>query len=117
MKKLALAALFTIAAQLPAWANQPFRYSAKCYVGQIEDECVVIETRESGGGLKSRNIFSNRAGLTIKMRWNGEKFITWDSHNKFEYHWIYKVNPDVQENGISGTYVMPGVTVVNVSWD
>lgn len=117
MKKFALAVVAALAVQLPAWANQPFRYNAKCYVGQIEDECVVIETRETGGALKTRNIFSNRAGLTIKMRWNGERFVTWDSHNKFEYNWTYKPNPEIQENGITGTVVMPGVTVINVSWD
>ena len=117
MKKLALAIAATLVAQFPALAGQPFRYNAKCYVGQVEDQCVIIETRESGGGLKSRNIFSNKVGLTIKLRWNGQKFVTWDSHNKFEYDWIYQVNPEVQENGITGTVVMPGVTVVNISWD
>ena len=47
---------------------------------------------------------------------NTEKgFVTWDSHNKFEYKWEYKVG------GVNGTgaktYVMPGFLVENVSWD
>lgn len=118
MKKFALAVVAALAAQLPAWANQPFRYNAKCYVGQIEDQCVVIETRETGGALKSRNIFSNRAGLTIKMRWDKtkNKFVQTDSHNKFEYEWTYKPNPEIVENGVTATEVMPGVFTF-VSWD
>jgi hypothetical protein len=117
MKKIALAVIAALAVQFPAIAGQPFRYNAKCYILKIEDQCVVIETRESGGGLKSRNIFSNKTALTIKTRWNGQKFVTWDSHNNFEYDWQYKPNPEIVEDGITGTLVMPGVTVINISWD
>lgn len=116
MKKVSIAVLTLLSICTPAFAN-PFRYNAKCYVGPIQDECVVIETREKGGALKSRNIFSNKAALTIKLRWDGQKFVTWDSHNKFDYDWQYKPNPEVVEDGITGTLVMPGVTVVNISWD
>lgn len=116
MKKFSLAVFAVLSAALPAIAN-PFRYNATCYVGPIQDNCVVIETREKGGALKSRNIFSNKAGLTIKLRWDGEKFVTFDTHNKFEYVWQYKPNSEIVENGITGTLVMPGVTVVNISWD
>lgn len=116
MKSLFLSFLTFISTISPALAN-PFRYNANCYVGPIQDNCVVIETRESGGALKSRNIFSNKAGLTIKLRWDGNKFVQWDSHNKFDYTWPYKPNPEIVENGVTGTLVMPGVTVVNISWD
>jgi len=37
--------------------------------------------------------------------------MTWDSHNKYEYKWDYKVA------GSGWTYVMPGVLVENISWD
>ena len=41
--------------------------------------------------------------------------MTWDSHNKFNYKWDYKIG------GVGGTgahtYVMPGFLVENVSWD
>lgn len=117
MKKIALAAIAALAVQFPAIAGQPFRYTSKCYVLKNEDQCVIIETRDTSGALRSRNIFSNKAGLTIKMRWNGQKFVQTDSYNKFEYTWEYKVNPEVVEDGITGTVVMPGVTVVNISWD
>jgi hypothetical protein len=116
MKTFFVSVLAVLSASTPAFAN-PFRYNANCYVGPIQDSCVVIETREDGGALKSRNIFSNKAGLTIKLRWDGKKFVQWDSHNKFEYVWPYKPNPQIVEEGITGTLVMPGVTVVNISWD
>ena len=122
MKKIAIA-LFAVLSATPAFAGQPFRYETTCYIDagdaiyKIDDKCVVIETREKGGALKTRNIFSNVFGLTIKNRWNGEKFLTWDSHNKFEYFYEYKVNPNITKDGISATYVMPGVSVHNISWD
>ena len=122
MKKIAFALIALISAASPALA-EPFRYQTKCYLDlpnsmqQVDDKCVVIETRESGGALKARNIFSNAFGLTIKMRWNGTQFIQNDSYNKFDYHWDYKPNPNIQENGITATYVMPGVSVMNISWD
>ena len=80
------------------------------------DTCKVVETREKGGALRTRNIYSNRFGLTIKSWFDKEKgFMTWDSHNKFEYKWEYKVG------GVDGmgawTMVMPGVLLQNVSWD
>jgi hypothetical protein len=80
------------------------------------DKCVVIETREKGGALRTRNIFSNRFGLTIKSWFDKEKgFMTWDSHNKFDYKWQYEVG---RPNGLGfWSYVMPGFLVENVSWD
>lgn len=114
MKKL-ITLLFLLSA-LPASAGPAFKYYTNCVLesqGTIsEDVCTVIETREKGGALKTRNIYSNRFGLTIKSWFDKEKgFMTWDSHNKFEYKWEYKVGSQ------SYTYVMPGVMVENVSWD
>jgi hypothetical protein len=99
---------------------RPFRYETPCALEtktEFEmDNCVVIETRESGGALRTRNIYSNRFKLTIKGRFDNEKgYMTWDSHNKYEYKWEYKVG------GVDGmgtwTYVMPGILLQNVSWD
>jgi len=80
------------------------------------DTCKVVETRETGGSLRTRNIYSNRFGLTIKSWFDKEKgFMTWDSHNKFAYKWQYKVG-GMQELG-AWTYVMPGFLLQNISWD
>jgi hypothetical protein len=119
MKKLLL--LATIFLSSPVFAQEtqtyrPFRYETTCAIesqGQFfEDICVVIETREKSGALRTRNIFSNRFALTIKGRFDKEKgYMTWDSHNKYEYKWDYK------PAGTGWTYVMPGVLLENVSWD
>ena len=99
---------------------RPFTYESPCaleYNDEFQvDTCKVVETRETGGALRTRNIFSNRFRLTIKSRFDKEKgFVTWDSHNKFEYKFDYKVG------GVDGlgawSYVMPGFLVQNVSWD
>jgi len=99
---------------------RPFRYETPCVLETkkefMMDECVVVETRETGGSLRTRSIFSNRFGLTIKSYFDKEKgFMTYDSHNKFSYKYEYKVG------GVDGlgtwTYVMPGFLVQNVSWD
>jgi hypothetical protein len=120
---LVLAALFLTS---PAFAEtekvaekktyRPFRYETPCGLETandfLQDNCVVIETRETGGALRTRNIYSNRFGLTIKGRFDKEKgYMTWDSHNKYEYKWEYK------PAGTGWTYVMPGVLVQNISWD
>ena len=128
MKKLLL--LATILFANPVFAQtakseqnstyRPFRYETACMleygIQTYSDTCVVIETREKGGALRTRNIFSNKHSLTIKGRFDKEKgYMTWDSHNKFEYKWDYKIGG----NGDLGawTYVMPGFLVQNVSWD
>lgn len=99
---------------------KPFTYSTPCALESNHefqmDDCTVVETREKGGALRTRNIYSNRFSLTIKSRFDKEKgFLTWDSHNKFEYKFEYKVG------GVAGlgayTYVMPGFLIQNVSWD
>jgi len=99
---------------------RPFRYETPCALQAKDefllDQCTVIETRETGGALRTRNIFSNRFSLTIKSRFDKEKgFMTWDSHNKFEYKFDYRVG------GVEGTeawsYVMPGFLLRDVSWD
>lgn len=122
MKKLLLIA--SIFVSLPSFAQsqnyRPFRYETPCVLEAknefFEDTCVVIETRESNGALRTRNIFSNKFKLTIKGRFdkvNG--YMTWDSHNKYEYKWDYKVG---SVNGKDAwTYVMPGFLLQNVSWD
>lgn len=126
MKKLLLAAVI-IFANPAAFAQtqqtyRPFTYETACALetkepyGFLEDTCKVIETREKNGALRSRNIFSNRFGLTIKSRFYEKKgFVTWDSHNKFEYPWSYKVG-GVNDLG-AWTMVMPGFYIQNVSWD
>ena len=93
-----------------------FVYETNCIleygIQTYDDMCKVIETRETGGALRTRNIFSNKFGLTIKSRFDKEKgFVTWDSHNKFEYKFDYKVG------GTGWSYVMPGLLLENVSWD
>lgn len=100
------------------YAN-PFQYKTGCYLETpetwIPDICTVVETRESNGALRTRNIYSNRWGLTIKS-WFDKKqgFMTWDSYNKFSYKWEYKVG---YVNGSTASIVMPGVYLENVSWD
>ena len=123
MKKLILAAAILFASPVMAQEAQtyrPFRYVTPCALETKQefmlDECTVIETREKGGALRTRNIYSNRFKLTIKGRFDKEKgYLTWDSHNKYEYKWEYKVG------GVDGlgtyTYVMPGFLLQNVSWD
>jgi hypothetical protein len=115
-----LAATLVLAQTAPKTAEphvyRPFRYETKCAIETkeefIEDTCVVIETREKSGALRTRNVFSNRFMLTIKGRFDKEKgYMTWDSHNKHEYKWEYKVG------GTDWTYIMPGFLLQNVSWD
>ena len=126
MKSLILAAVLLTA---PAFAQtvpskpriyRPFVYETPCMLehgfATYPDTCKVVETREKGGALRTRNIFSNKHGLTIKGRFDKEKgYMTWDSHNKFEYKWVYKIG-GVGDPG-AWTYVMPGFLVQNVSWD
>jgi hypothetical protein len=119
MKKLLIIAA-AILSTSPALANQPFKYQTRCFLETqtefLDDTCTVIETREKGGALRTRNIFSNRFGLTIKSRFDKTKgFVTWDSHNKYEYKWEYKVGGDTGSG--MWTYVMPGILLENVSWD
>jgi len=126
MKKLLILASILLAS--PVFATpvvkqkeyRPFRYETPCALETKQefmmDECIVVETRETGGSLRTRAIFSNRFGLTIKSYFDKEKgFMTYDSHNKFAYKYEYKVG------GVDGlgtwTYVMPGFLVQNVSWD
>jgi hypothetical protein len=95
---------------------KPFRYETPCQLETgsniYEDTCVVIETRETGGALRTRNIFSNKWKLTIKGRFDKEKgYMTWDNYNKREYKWDYQVG------GNGWSYVMPGVLLENISWD
>jgi hypothetical protein len=120
MKKLLLSTVLLFAtptfAQTAPKVYKPFVYETPCQLEsnlQIhEDICKVVETREKGGALRTRNIYSNRFGLTIKSWFDKEKgFMTWDSHNKFNYKWEYKVG------GSGWSYVMPGFLVQNVSWD
>jgi len=128
IKKLLLTAMlltapaFAQSAPKPAenYVYRPFRYETPCMIEQglatYPDVCVVIETREKGGALRTRNIFSNKHGLTIKSRFDKEKgYVTWDSYNKFEYKWEYKIGGSADPG--AWTYVMPGFLVQNVSWD
>ena len=125
MKKfLILAAIFlsspafaqTETTPKPPKVYKPFVYETPCQLESnmqvYEDVCKVIETRETGGALRTRNIFSNKWKLTIKGRFDLKQgYLTWDNYNKREYKWEYKVG------GAGWTYVMPGVLLQNVSWD
>lgn len=122
MKKLLLVAAIIFANPVFAQTKtyRPFTYETPCALETPTefqmDTCKVVETRETGGALRTRNIFSNRFSLTIKSRFDKEKgFVTWDSHNKFEYKFDYKVS------GVDGlgawSMVMPGFLLQNVSWD
>ena len=125
MKKLIALALILSGAPALATPEQnafyrPFRYETPCILEQgiqtYPDTCVVIETREKGGALRTRNIFSNKHGLTIKGRFDKEQgYMTWDSHNKFAYKWEYKVAGTGEQGAWS--LVMPGFLLQNVSWD
>ena len=127
MIKSILAAAIVLASPIASAQEQqtyrPFRYETACILESgnqtYPDVCVVIETREKTGALRTRNIFSNKHGLTIKGRFDKEKgYMTWDSHNKFEYKWDYKVGGTGGTDGLGAwTYVMPGFLVQNVSWD
>lgn len=119
--------LFLLSAVLffcpPAFSSPaPFRYTTPCFLetstGEVlEDQCVVIETRNKGGFLNSRNIFSNKFQLSVKGRFKEDQgYVTWDSHNKFEYKWEYKVGR-VPGSTQLHTYVMPGFLLRDVSWD
>jgi hypothetical protein len=117
MKKLIVfAALLFSSPVFAQETHRPFRYETACGIETkdafFEDTCVVIETREPSGALRTRNIFSNKFALTIKGRFDKEKgFVQTDSHNKFEYQWQYKVG------GAGWTMVMPSFYVENISWD
>ena len=129
MKKLFLMAMLLTS---PAFAQttpppvpqkylyRPFRYETPCMLeaglATYPDTCVVVETREKGGALRTRNIFSDKHGLTSKGRFDKEQgYMTWDSHNKYEYKWEYKIGGS--EDPGAWTYVMPGFLLQNVSWD
>lgn len=120
MKKLLILAAAILSAA-PAFAGgPPFRYETPCALEKDSvfymDRCVVIETRDDNGAVKTRNIFSNRFGLTIKS-WFDKKegFMTWDSHNQFSYKWEYRIG---RVDGTKAwTMVMPGIYVESVSWD
>lgn len=121
LKKSLIKAAIAVAMMTPLAAQatpQPFKFRANCYVEAssqlIPVDCTVVETRESTGALRTRNIYSNRLGLTIKSRFDPVKgFVTWDSFNKFEYKWEYKVRGD----GSGFTYVMPNFLIESISWD
>ena len=128
MKQLLFAALLLVTSPTFAQTKEsvkqkgyrPFTYETSCVleagVQTYNDICKVIETRETGGALRTRNIFSNKFSLTIKGRFDKEKgYMTWDSHNKYEYKWEYKVG-GANDIGV-WTYVMPGFLLQNVSWD
>ena len=127
MKKLLLIVSLMLAS--PAFAQtappkpkvyRPFVYETPCILEAglqtYPDVCKIVETRETGGALRTRAIFSNRFKLTIKSYFDPKKgFMTYDSHNKFAYKFEYKVG------GVDGlgawSYVMPGFLLQNVSWD
>ena len=120
MKKLLALAIFIPTAAL-ANVNPPFKYKTPCILesqGVVsEDVCTVVETREDGGALRTRNIFSNKFRLSIKSRFDKVKgFVTWDNYNNYEYKWEYRPR---RIEGKEEVYseVMPGVFVESVSWD
>jgi hypothetical protein len=119
MKRILIIAAVLLSAS-PVFAYEIIKYKTDCYLENYTsyeyDNCTVVETRENNGSLRTRNVFSNRFGLTIKS-WFEDRhgFVTWDSHNKFDYQWQYKVG---NINGVNGySYIMPGFLVKDVSWD
>ena len=66
---LVLAQVAPVAPKAPK-VYKPFRYETPCQLETnnniYEDTCIVIETRETGGALRTRNVFSNRWKLTVK---------------------------------------------------
>lgn len=105
----------------PVLAGPAFKYKTPCFLespaGHLEDNCTVVEIREKGGALKTRNIYSNRFGLTVKGRFDAEKgYVTWDSHNQFEYKWEYKIG-NIPGSTVPYSIVMPGLLIENISWD
>jgi hypothetical protein len=120
MKKLLILAAIILSASPALASYRTYKYKTDCYLdAQTEyqhDNCTVVETREKNGALRTRNIFSNRFGLTIKSWFDESKgFMTWDSYNKFEYKWEYKAGDINGQRGYS--YVMPGFLVHDISWD
>jgi hypothetical protein len=121
LKKSLIKAAIAVAMMTPLAAQatpQPFKFRANCYVEVpsrlIPVDCTVVETRESTGALRTRNVYSNSLGLTIKSRFDPVKgFVTWDSVNKFEYKWEYRVRDD----GTGFTYIKPGFLIENIPWD
>ena len=118
MKKFIIPFIAVVSIQLPVLAGKPFKYQTNCFleVGEqyLTDVCTVVETRENSGGLKTRNIYSNKFGLTIKSWFDSRGFRTWDSFNKFDYKWEYKIG---NAGGTNASYVMPGFLLEDVSWD
>lgn len=121
MKKFIILAAAILSATPALAGGPPFRYQTPCFLESqglvMRDVCTVIETREDNGALKTRNIFSNRLSLTIKSWFDKKKgFMTWDSHNNFEYKWEYKIG-NIPGSTYTHSYVMPGFLLENVSWD
>lgn len=115
-----LLTLFTmclVAAPHGAMASAAETYKAKCFLElpeqTLSDECTVVDTRDEGGYLKTRNIFSNKFTLTVKSRFDLVKgFVTWDSFNDREYNGIY------HESKLKGLYyVMPAFLVQGLPLD
>lgn len=100
-----------------AFASQKETYKAKCFLElpeeTLSDECSIIDVRDEGGYLKTRNIFSNRFSLTVKSRFDPVKgFVTWDSFSKREYNGVY------HESKLKGLYyVMPAFLVQGLPLD
>ncbi len=120
MKSALIGLAASVAIVLPAKADSTFRFNAPCYTQYqgvtYKDNCVVVETRDGDGWLKTRNIFSNKFSLTIKS-WFDKDFglLTWDSYNKGNpYKWQYRLN---RSGFPSGSEVMPNFYVENLSWD
>ena len=80
-KLLALSIVFSAVPALATPESQlrPFTYQTDCILEvktkevYREDVCTVVETRLKGGALNTRNIYSNKFGLTIKGRFDKEK--------------------------------------------
>lgn len=107
-----------VTTSLPVLASsKPFEYYTKCALinnGVHEDTCKVIETRESSGRLKTRNIFSNKLSFSIKSWLNSEdEYVTWDSYNKRDYYWTYR---ESYINGARFTAVTEWFFLEQVSW-
>lgn len=120
MLNVLLATLLLSAGALQAKADTTYTYKAKCFsevaFTYLEDLCTIVDTRTPNGALKSRGIFSNRFGLSIKSRFDPVRgFVTWDSLSNQEYQWSYQAEPGEAETAYSR--VMPRFLVEGIPWD
>jgi hypothetical protein len=114
------ASLLFSASVSPVQAETVINYKTRCFRetpnAHTEDLCTVIDTRDPGGALQTRGIFSNRFSLSIKSRFDPVRgFLTWDSVSGREYRWNYQT--EYGKSGAVLSRVIPGFLVEGIPWD